>query len=49
MDVLRKWNSSLMQAIREHRDYLESIRLENQSRLEIIQNHHPKALDFFLD
>lgn len=34
--------------IQKHPDFLKSLVLENRSKLEIIHNHHPKALEFFL-
>ena len=47
LEVLRKENANISMKIREHPDFLRSIELDNRSKLNIIHNHHPKALEYF--
>ena len=46
--LLLEETSSISKMIRANPDLLKSIELNNRSKLEIIYNHHPKALEFFL-
>jgi len=46
--VLRQEYALVINKLRQHPDFLKSIELENRSKLEIIHNHHPKALQYFL-
>lgn len=39
----------LLEQIRNHSDYIKSIEMDNRSKLRIINEHHPKALDYFLN
>ena len=48
LQVLRKEYSEISKKIRRHPDFLRSIELENRKKLEIIHDHHPKALEYFL-
>lgn len=48
LEVLRKEYSEVSKKIRQHPDFLRSIELENRKKLEIIHDHHPKALEYFL-
>jgi hypothetical protein len=48
LDVLRKESSEVSKKIRLHPDFMLSIELENRKKLEIIHDHHPKALEYFL-
>jgi hypothetical protein len=47
--VLRIEYGAVINKIRQHPDYLKAIELENRSKLDIIHNHHPKALEYFLE
>ena len=46
--VLRAEYAAVFNKIRQHPDYLRSIVLENRNKLEIIQDHELKALEYFL-
>lgn len=48
LEVLRKEYSEVSKKIRRHPDFLRSIELENRNKLEIIHDHYPKALEYFL-
>ena len=48
LEVLRKEYSEVSKKIRQHPDFLRSTELENRKKLEIIHDHHPKALEYFL-
>lgn len=48
LQILRKEYGAITFKIRQHPDYQKSIKLENLSKLDIIHNHHPKALEYFL-
>lgn len=48
LQVLRKEYSEVSKKIRQHPDFLRSTELENRKKLEIIHDHHPKALEYFL-
>lgn len=48
LSTLRKFTYNIEKLIANHEDYKKSIRLENQSKLEIIHQHHPKALNYFI-
>jgi len=48
LQMLRKEYGAITFKIRQHPDYQKSINLENLSKLDIIHNHHPKALEYFL-
>ena len=47
--VFREYFSLITNIIRNHPIYSKSIELENRSKLEIIMNHHPKALEYFIN
>ncbi len=49
LKVLRIEYGIVINKIRHHPDYLKAIELENRSKLDIIHNHHPKALEYFLE
>lgn len=46
--VLRQEYTSVSLKIRKNADFLKAIELDNRGKLEIIHNHHPKALEYFL-
>ena len=48
LQVFRQVSAELINKIRQHPDFLRSIELENRSKLQIIHEHHPKALEYFL-
>ena len=48
LQTLRSEYSKIISKIRSHPDLIRSIELDNRSKLEIIHNHHPKALDYFI-
>ena len=35
--------------VNSHSDYKKSVMMDNQNKLEIIHQHHPKALNYFID
>ena len=35
--------------VNKHSDYKKSVMMDNQNKLEIIHQHHPKALNYFID
>lgn len=39
---------NLLKLIRTHKDFVKSIQFDNQSKLRIIHDHHPKALEYFI-
>lgn len=48
LNVLRMEYARVSNKIRQHPDFLRSIELDNRKKLEIIHDHHPKALQYFL-
>ncbi len=48
LDNLKFEYFKILNLNRNNSDYLKSIELENRSKLEIIHNHHPRALEYFL-
>lgn len=48
LKVLKKYNSELVEKIYNNEDFLRSVKLENQNKLRIIHEHHPKALKYFV-
>lgn len=48
LNVLRIEYSIISNKIRQHPDFLKAIELDNRSKLDIIHNYHPKALEYFL-
>lgn len=48
LSVLKREYAEISKKIREHPDLLRSIELENRKKLEIIHDHHPGALEYFL-
>ena len=48
LKILRKEYGDITFKIKQDPDYEKSIKLENLSKLDIIYNHHPKALEYFL-
>jgi hypothetical protein len=49
LKVLRSEYSKIFEKIRSHPDFLRSIQLDNKSKLQIIHDYHPKAIEYFLD
>jgi hypothetical protein len=45
----RSLSNMLISAIHSHKDYIDSISLANRKKLEIIHQHRPKALEFFIN
>lgn len=48
LKLLRKATYRIESLIVKHKDYQKSIQMDNRSKLEIIHQHHPKALNFFI-
>lgn len=48
LEILNEYNSKLEELIHLNGDYQKSIQLENQNKLKIIHEHHPKALKYFI-
>lgn len=48
LNVLCKEFAKVANKIRQHPDFLKSVELDNKNKLEIIHNHHPKALEYFM-
>lgn len=46
--TLRRLTYKVEKIIANHPDYRKSVEMENQSKLHIIHEHHPKALNYFL-
>ena len=49
LKVLRTEYASISNKIRKHPDRLKAMELENRFKLEIIHDHHPRALQYFLN
>jgi hypothetical protein len=49
VNMLRTEHDKLQHLSRVHPTQMRSMELENRFKLEIITNHHPKALNYFLD
>lgn len=48
LEILKKFTYRIEKLIANHEDYQKSIQMDNRSKLEIIHQHHPKALNFFI-
>lgn len=48
INVLNSEMSKINFLIRNNKDFITSLELENRSKLDIIHNHHPRALEYFL-
>lgn len=48
LEILKKLTYRIEKLIANHEDYQKSIQMDNRSKLEIIHQHHPKALNFFI-
>lgn len=48
LNVLEVEMSKINYLIRNNRDFIMSLKLENRSKLNIIHSHHPRALEYFL-
>jgi len=49
LGVLKQVSSSLLNAIYNNEDYKKSVKLDNINKLNIIHEHHPQALSYFLN
>ncbi len=48
LKVLENFTYRIEKLIADHGDYKKSVMMENRSKLEIIYQHHPKALNYFM-
>ena len=48
LEILNKYNSKLEEMIFSNEDYQKTIQMEYKSKLEIIHQHHPKSLKYFI-
>lgn len=48
LKILETFTYRIEKLIANHGDYKKSVRMDNRSKLEIIYQHHPKALRYFL-
>ena len=48
LNTLEKFTYRIENLINKHEDYQKSIQMDNRSKLEIIDKHHPKALNYFI-
>ena len=48
LQILEYYNSKLEELININIDYQLSVKLENQNKLKIIHEHHPRALKYFI-
>jgi DNA/RNA endonuclease YhcR with UshA esterase domain len=48
LEILKYYNSKLEELIYTNEDYQLSVKLENQNKLKIIHEHHPRALKYFI-
>lgn len=48
LDVLKTEMSKINYLIRNNKDFIKSLELENRSKLDIIHSRHPRALEYFL-
>lgn len=48
LEILEYYNSKLEELIYSNEDYQVSVKLENQNKLKIIHEHHPRALKYFI-
>jgi hypothetical protein len=48
LKILKYYNSKLEELIYTNEDYQLSVKLENQNKLKIIHEHHPRALKYFI-
>ena len=48
LEILKYYNSKLEELIYTNDDYQLSVKLENQNKLKIIHEHHPRALKYFI-
>lgn len=47
--LFRTYSNKLVSAIHSHEEHIDSKRIANKKKLEIIHQHRPKALDFFIN
>ena len=48
LNILEAFTYRIEKLIDDHEDYQKSVRMDNRSKLEIIYQHHPKALSYFM-
>lgn len=48
LKTLENFTYRIEKLIADHDDYQKSVRMDNRSKLEIIYQHHPKALNYFI-
>lgn len=48
LKILETFTYRIEKLIAEHEDYKKSVMMDNRSKLEIIHQHHPKALNYFM-
>lgn len=48
LQILEYYNAKLEELIYSNKDYQLSVKLENQNKLKIIHDHHPRALKYFI-
>lgn len=48
LNTLETFTYRVEKLIADHSDYQKSVRMENRAKLEIIYQHHPKALNYFI-
>lgn len=48
LKTLEEFTYRIEKLIHEHKDYQKSVELDNQKKLEIIHQHHPQALNYFI-
>lgn len=48
LKTLETFTYRIEKLIDDHEDYQKSVRMDNRSKLEIIYQHHPKALNYFM-
>ena len=48
LKVLDTFTHRIEKLINNHEDYQKSVMMDNRSKLEIIHQHHPKALNYFI-
>ena len=41
-------STETLKLIHENKDFVKSIQIDNQNKLRIIHDHHPKALEYFI-
>src|SRR5690606_20096266 len=48
LNILEAFTYRIEKLIADHEDYQKSVRMDNRSKLNIIYEHHPKALNYFI-